>query len=412
MRRYWALLPFVLGACTGTLPGIGSVGPVPGRFNAGISPQQTPPSALPSAQAKIQAPVVSPLPTASPSATPSPFASAFSVPPTPSPSPDGAFVTTIVDSATLQVTYYQAPGGVAFDPTGNLYVTQQRSVISVLMRQGGGYFLAGTEIGAGVGNLNGPGSVARFRAPKGLACDASGNLYVADSGNHSIRMVSPSGVVSTIAGNGTGGWSDGASSSAQFNLPGAVAVDSLGNVLVADTNNHCIRRITPAGTVTTIAGQPGIAGFTDGPAASARFNFPSGIAVDPAGTVYVSDTDNHRIRAISGGVVRTLAGNGVPGWADGAPETARFNNPGGLALDATGDLVVADTFNHRIRMVLPSGPVVTAAGNGLAGQTNGVNNATSSAEFDYPSAVAVDASGLIGIADTDNDRLRVIVPHH
>lgn len=210
--------------------------------------------------------------------------------------------------------------------------------------------------GTEAGYTDGQGSAAFFRTPANLTVDKDGNIYVADTNNHRIRLVKPDGTVSTFAGpSGSGyaaGYKDGAATEAKFNGPRGLAVDSAGNVFVADTGNHCIRKITPDGQVTTLAGSKD-AGYSDGIGAEARFNYPTDIAVDSQGNLYIADTANHRIRKITpDGIVTTLAGNGQPGFADGAADKAQFRAPEGIAVDAQGNVYVADTGNHRIRRIV------------------------------------------------------------
>lgn len=184
--------------------------------------------------------------------------------------------------------------------------------------------------------------------PKGIAVDASGNLYVADDINHRVRKITPAGTVSTLAGSALGS-ADGAGTAAQFNRPTGVALDASGNVYVADAKNHRIRKITPNGTVSTLAGST--EGFAEGTSTAARFSEPVGLAVDASGNVYVADSDNSRIRKITpDGTVSTLAG-GSAGFADGTATTARFRSPSGVAVDAAGIVYVADRQNHSIRKI-------------------------------------------------------------
>lgn len=247
--------------------------------------------------------------------------------------------------------------------------------------------------------IDGNGSAASFISPQGLVMGAAGTMLVADSGNNTIRQVTPAGVVTTIAGSaGQSGSDDGMSSAARFNVPTGLAVDSIGNILVADTFNHAIRCITPSGLVTTMAGSAGQSGSTDGTGSDARFNYPKGLAIDAAGNVLVADTGNHTIRRINpSGVVTTLAGSaGQAGSANGKGSTARFKGPTGLAVDAAGNILVADTGNHRIRSITPSGVVVPWAGSGQQGSTDGTGT---TAEFNSPQWLTVDAGGNILVAD-------------
>jgi sugar lactone lactonase YvrE len=198
------------------------------------------------------------------------------------------------------------------------------------------------------GNINGPTSRARFSDPFAIAIDRAGTLYVADAGDtNRIRKIDPTGQVTTLPG--------------AFDTPSGIALDHAGDILVADTGDNAIRRISPTGAVTTLAGD-GRTGFRDGPASQAQFNGPIGLAIDKDGTVYVADTYNDRIRLITpDGQVRTLAGGGSPGFADGQGTAASFNTPCGLAIDRDGALLVADTGNDAIRKVTKQGAVSTVA---------------------------------------------------
>jgi sugar lactone lactonase YvrE len=208
---------------------------------------------------------------------------------------------------------------------------------------------------------DGPGAQARFADPYGLALSRAGLLYVADGGaNNRIRKITPTGVVSTVAG-GEEGFKDGLGAAAAFNTPSGLAMDSAGNLIVADTGNHAIRRVSPQGEVTTLAGT-GQAGFRDGPAAQAQFNGPIGVAVDGQGRILVADTYNDRIRVISpDGLVSTLAGGRFSGDQDGPGPKARFDNPTALAVDAQSVVWVADSRNDAVRRISPEGQVSTWA---------------------------------------------------
>jgi NHL repeat len=258
------------------------------------------------------------------------------------------------------------------------------------------------------GFVNGSGAAASFAQPSGVGVDASGNVYVADQVNHAIRKISPAGLVSTLAGRGKPGFVDGSGAAASFNNPSGIAVDSNGNLYVADTTNHAIRQITPAGLVSTLAGNNGVPGFVDGAGVAASFNNPVGVAVDGSGNVYVADSSNHAIRRINPkGVVTTLAGNGSRGFVNGTGTAARFNNPTGVAVDSGGSVYVADYGNLLIRKISPAGVVVYLAGSGIAGFVNGVGV---EASFNNPTGVAVDSSGNVYVADQLNNVIRKINP--
>ena len=266
-----------------------------------------------------------------------------------------------------------------------------------------------TLAGVAPGSSDGTGAAARFNLPHGVAVDGSGNSYVADTVNNTIRKITPGGVVTTLAGSaGLTGGSDGSGSGARFDNPQGVAVDGSGNVYVADSNNYAIREITPGGVVTTLAG--GHFGSSDGTGSAAMFLYPEGVAVDGSGNVYVADSNNQTIRKItSGGVVTTLAGMaGVSGSSDGTGSAARFYYPGGIAVDGSGNVYVADTYNCTIRLITPGGAVTTLAG--TAGQASSSDGTGSAARFYYPHDVAVDGSGNVDVADSVNNTIRQISP--
>jgi hypothetical protein len=244
----------------------------------------------------------------------------------------------------------------------------------------------------------------------GVAVDSSGNVYVADAKNFTIRKITPAGVVSTLAGAPFQlGSADGTGSAARFFLPYGVAVDGAGNVYVTDGGNQLIRKITPAGAVSTIAGGVLQSGFADGAGSAARFNTPWGITVDGSGNLFVSDSENHVIRKITAsGVVSTVAGVvGVTGAQDGAGAAARFNQPRGLSVDASGNLFVADHGNSVIRQISPSGVVTTIAGSaGIIGDADSVGAA---ARFYYTTDVVVDGT-TIYVVDSSNNLIRRGVP--
>jgi sugar lactone lactonase YvrE len=267
-----------------------------------------------------------------------------------------------------------------------------------------------TWVGNGTaGYAEGTLRAARFNLPYGVAVDGAGNVYIADAFNHRIRKVTPQGVVTTIAGSGQQGHADGAGASARFNSPLDIAAQADGTLFVADTLNHCIRKVTPQGVVTTLAGSPEISYDALG---YPLLSYPSGIAVTASGTVYVADPGLQAIRVVSSsGAVTNLAGqywDDEGGLADGTGTNAKFQEPMDVALDRAGNLFVADTSNHRIRKVTPQGVVTTVAGSGEASVWGGAfaDGLAGSARFNHPYGLAVDATGDLYIADKDNQRIR------
>jgi sugar lactone lactonase YvrE len=258
---------------------------------------------------------------------------------------------------------------------------------------------------------DGTGSAARFESPAGVAVDSAGNVYVADNAAFNIRKITPAAVTTTLAGLANfSGSTDGTGSAARFWLPVGVAVDagSPANVYVADTNNQTIRKVTAAGVVTTVAGQVGVNGSADGTGSAAQFFDPFGVAVDAAGNVYVADFTNRTIRKITpSGAVSTLAGlAGNAGSGDGTGSAARFGSPAAITVDAAGNLYVTDAFYSTIRKVTPGGVVTTLVGSpGLTGSTDGVGV---NARFKNPKAIAVDNTGNLFVADTGNNTIRKV----
>jgi sugar lactone lactonase YvrE len=263
------------------------------------------------------------------------------------------------------------------------------------------------------GFIDGTATNATFNTPRDVAVDAAGNVYVADGGSNRIRKITPGGMVTTLAGSGSWVFSDGTGSGASFSQPHGVAVDAIGNVFVADTGNHRIRKVTPQGVVTTLAGST--MGFADGIGSNAKFNFPTGVDVDATGNIFVADSSNNRIRIVTPeGVVRTLAGSGAAAFADGTGAGASFNNPQNVAVDAGGNVFVADMFNHRIRRISPGGVVSTLAGDGYRNPINGLgrwqDGIGMGASFSAPCGVVVDANNNIIVGDSMNTRIRMVTP--
>ncbi len=266
--------------------------------------------------------------------------------------------------------------------------------------------LAGQALVSGA--ANGTGTNAAFSDPAAIVADAHGNFFVADSQNHAIRKVTTNGVVTTFAGSlGVAGTSDGTGTGARFNSPCGLAFDGSGNLFVSDTGNSTIRKITPAGAVSTFAGSAGQSGFADGAAGSAQFSSPLGIVVAPNGNVYVADCGNHCLRAISGGVVSTFAGRPqVWGTADGRGTNAQFDGPIGLAFDSHTNLFVSDANNDTIRIIAPDRSVTTFAG--VANEDGAADGDLNSARFRSPAEMAFDPKGNLFIADSFNQTIREI----
>ncbi len=316
-----------------------------------------------------------------------------------------------VENGSGSAARFDHPGGVAVDSAGTLYVSDTNTqTIRKITPEGVVSTLAGA--GYSIGRVDGSGASARFAFPFGIAVLGSGTgaaVYVADRGNHGVRRIAADGGVSTLAGGaGVAGSADGSGSGATFFYPYGLDADSSGNVYVADRSNNTIRKIAPGGAVTTLAGTAGESGSQDGTGAAARFNDPFDVAVDGNGNVFVADRTNHTIRKITpAGVVTTFAGRaGAPAFANGSGGSARFKNPQGVATDSAGNVYVADTGNQVIRKITPSGVVSTLAGAaGKAGSTDGTGSA---ARFSSPFAVAVGSSGNVYVSDFNNSTIRKI----
>ena len=271
-----------------------------------------------------------------------------------------------------------------------------------------------TVAGGSVGD-GGLATGASLNTPSGVAVDASGNFFIGDSFNHRVRWVeAATGIVTTLAGNGTAGFSGdgGPATSAGLNFPRRVAVDASGNLFISDTNNGRIRRVDAStGFISTVAGDgtPGFSG-DGGLATNTSLNAPWDVAVDASGNLYIADTQNHRIRRVDSatGFISTVAGNGTPGFSGdgGLATSASLINPSGVAVDASGNLFIADDLNHRIRRVDAStGTITTVAGTGT-NTFSGAGGPATSAGLNFPRRVAVDASGNLFISDTSNGRIR------
>ena len=304
------------------------------------------------------------------------------------------------------------PQGMATDAAGNLYIADT-SNYRVRKVSGG---VITTVAGDGVYRFSGdggPAASAQLNYPNGAAVDSAGNLYIADTNNNRIRKVS-GGIITTVAGNGSPGFSGdgGPAIRASLNQPSGVAVDSAGNLYIADELNSRVRKVS-GGTITTVAGNGGWQFSGDGgPAASASLNYPTGVAVDSTGNLYIADAGNSRVRKVSGGTITTVAGNGSEGFSgDGGPAAGAslylpMWPPASVAVDLDGNLYVADAYNNRIRRVF-SGTITTVAGNGHPG-FSGDGGPPASASLNYPTGVAVDSAGNLYIADAGNERIRKV----
>jgi streptogramin lyase len=320
------------------------------------------------------------------------------------------------DNGVGTVARFNNPYGVTVDGSGNAYVVDTNNHC---IRKVTPYGLTTTFAGMPTvaGYVDNTLATAQFRNPRDITIDSAGNMYVTDTGNHVIRKISPVGVVTTFAGNTSAGFLDGTGAVADFNNPSSLTCDPSGNVFVADTNNHCIRKITPAGVVTTFAGTNNGA-LTDGTGMAARFNSPCGIAYDAfSNGLYVADTNNHCIRSVTlNGVVKTLAGNTSNGMTNGIGTVSDFNGPTGIATDKAGYIYVSDSYNHLIRKVAPGGLVSTysgtsqgwADGTTSAGQFNSIQ---SNVQHNTPTGMAIDASGNLYVTETGNHILRIITPN-
>jgi sugar lactone lactonase YvrE len=305
-----------------------------------------------------------------------------------------------------------SPTSVTIDANGNLFImdTGNRRVRKVTLD-----LYITTVAGNGTSGYSGDGGLAtsaQFSDPTGVAVDTAGNLFIADTGNNRVRKITSRGVISTAAGNDISGYSGdgGLATYAKLNRPASVVADIAGNVFIADTNNYCIRKVTPDGIVSTVAGN-GTYGFSGdgGPAVYAQFSSPAGVAVDAAGNLFIADSRTARIRKVTpDGVINTVAGGGTQYPGDSGPATAaRFVEPIGIAVDAVGNLYITDY--AKVRKVTPSGVISTVAGNGTLGFSGDSGPATL-AKISSPKGVAIDLAGNVFIADTSNCRVRKVTP--
>ncbi|MBI2505665.1 MAG: Ig-like domain-containing protein [Candidatus Latescibacteria bacterium] len=303
---------------------------------------------------------------------------------------------------------------VSVDGQGNFYIAD---FANHRIRKVDSAGIISTVAGNGTGGFSGDGRTAtevQLNLPSGVSVDGQGNLFIADRDNHRIRKVDPFGIISTVVGNGTSGFSGdgGEATQAQLNAPVEVVVDAQGNLFIADRGNHRIRKVSSWGTISTVAGE-GTAGFSGdgGLATEAQLSLPSGVAVDGQGNLFIADLDNHRIRKVdSTGIISTVAGEGTADFSgDGGPATAaQLSGPAGVAVDGYGNLYIADRDNHRTRKVDTFGIISTVAGNGTAGFSGDGGPATA-AQLSGPAGVTMDYLGNLFIADEANHRIRKVV---
>jgi NHL repeat len=320
------------------------------------------------------------------------------------------------DGAAATAAQLSAPRGVAVDSAGVVYIADygnfkvRRVSASGTISTFGGTGVQGSALGT-VGD-GGAATSAQLNQPWNVTVDSAGNVYVADTENHKIRKVTPSGTISTLAGTGTAGSTGdgGPATSAQLDTPQGVAVDADGNVFIADSRSNKVRKVTPAGTISTYAGT-GAAGATGdgGPATAAKLDYPRTVTVDAAGVLYIADNANHTIRKVTtSGTISTFAGTGQSGsTGDGGPATAaKINNPYGIAIDASGNVFLANWGENKVRKVNPSGIISTVAGIGGTPAYGGDGGPATAANLSYPHGIAVAADGSFYIADNGSHRVR------
>ena len=340
--------------------------------------------------------------------------------------PSSSFMTTIAgngiagysgDGGVASQASLSSPAGVAVDAAGNVYIADR--VNNRIRKVAAGSSIISTIAGNGTLGYSGDGTsanLAELNNPLGVAVDGAGNIYIADSGNHCIRKISANnGIISTIAGNGIAGFSgDGTSANlAELNNPTGIALDVSGNIYIADNLNNRIRKIAAGSQIiTTIAGGGTCASGSfcgDGAVATAAALYrPVGVTIDAAGNIYIADTGNNRIRLVTDGVIYTIVGTGIVGNSgDGGQATAAtLHNPYGVAVDSYGNVYVSDNLNNRIREVAAGVEIITTIAGNGLGSYLGDGWVPTSAEFHNPYGIAIDANGTIYVADCNNERIR------
>jgi trimeric autotransporter adhesin len=308
------------------------------------------------------------------------------------------------------------PIAVALDSSGNLYIADSANqrIRKVTKSTGKISTIAGNGTVQYTGD-GGAATSATFNTPYGVAVDSAGNVYIADFLNHAVRKVNTSGTISTVAGTGIFGFSGdgGPGTNAQLNRPFGLAVDSAGNLFIADSNNYCIRKLDTNGNISTVAGVATSLGFSGdgGPATSAKMSSPYGVAVDKAGNLYIADSGNNRIRKVSNGIITTIAGAGPAGYSGdgGSAVSARLNRPFGVSVDSAGNVFVSDYGNYRVRLVSANGVINTLAG--FAAGYGGDGGPAINATLSFPTGTVSDPStGNVYIADSGNNVIRLMTP--